>query len=247
MEEGGSITQETRRWDVETASSFSLRSKEEAHDYRYFPDPDLMPVELDRARVDELKAELPERPFDKQRRFEQEFNLPYTVTTVLCPNRELSEFFEAALETHNAPKLIANYVANDLLRELAAGAEHGQQDLKISASKLTPAHIGTLAKIIDEGIISKQIAKEVFTEMFATGAMPDAIVEKKGLKQSNDSGEIEALCREAIAGNQKAVNQYKDGNEKAINALKGPVMKATKGKANPAMLDQLLKKLIDEG
>lgn len=247
LEEGGSIVQETRRWDVESGSSFSLRSKEEAHDYRYFPDPDLMPVEMDRARVEALKAELPERPFDKQRRFEKEFGLPYTVTTVLCPNRELSEFFEAALETHNSPKLIANYVANDLLRELAAGAEHGSQDLKVSACKLTPAHIGTLARIIDEGVISKQIAKEVFTEMFATGEMPDAIVEKKGLKQSNDSGEIEALCREAIAGNQKAVDQYKDGNEKAINALKGPVMKATKGKANPAMLDQLLKKLIDEG
>ncbi|MGB0743404.1 MAG: Asp-tRNA(Asn)/Glu-tRNA(Gln) amidotransferase subunit GatB [Opitutales bacterium] len=247
LEEGGSIVQETRRWDVEKGASFSLRSKEEAHDYRYFPDPDLMPVELDRARVDELKASLPERPFDKQRRFEKEFNLPYTVTTVLCPNRELSEFFEAALETHHSPKLIANYVANDLLRELAAGAEHGEQDLNVSECKLTPAHIGTLAKIIDDGTISKQIAKEVFTEMFATGEMPDAIVEKKGLKQSNDSGEIEALCREAIANNEKAVNQYKEGNEKAINALKGPVMKATKGKANPAMLDQLLKKLIDEG
>lgn len=247
LESGELVVQETRRWDVDQGMSFSLRSKEEAHDYRYFPDPDLMPVQMDRARVDELKAALPERPFDKQRRFEADFGLPYTVTTVLCPNRELSEFFEAALETHNSPKLIANYVANDLLRELSAGSEHGEQTLKVSECKLTPAHIGTLARIIDEGIISKQIAKEVFTEMFATGKMPDAIVEEKGLKQSNDSGEIEALCREAIANNEKAVNQYKEGNEKAINALKGPVMKATKGKANPAMLDGLLKKLIDEG
>ncbi|MGB0409912.1 MAG: Asp-tRNA(Asn)/Glu-tRNA(Gln) amidotransferase subunit GatB [Opitutales bacterium] len=247
LNEGGVITQETRRWDVEQGVSFSLRSKEEAHDYRYFPDPDLMPVQMDRARVDELRAALPERPYDKQRRFEADFNLPYTVTTVLCPNRELSEFFEAALETHHSPKLIANYVANDLLRELAAGADHGEQNLSVRDCKLTPAHLGTLAKLIDDGTISKQIAKEVFTEMFATGEMPDAIVEKKGLKQSNDSGEIETLCREAIAGNAKAVNQYKEGNEKAINALKGPVMKATGGKANPVMLDQLLKQLIDEG
>lgn len=247
LDEGGVITQETRRWDVEQGVSFSLRSKEEAHDYRYFPDPDLMPVQMDRARVDELRAALPERPYDKQRRFEADFNLPYTVTTVLCPNRELSEFFEAALETHHSPKLIANYVANDLLRELAAGADHGEQNLSVRDCKLTPAHLGTLAKLIDDGTISKQIAKEVFTEMFATGEMPDAIVEKKGLKQSNDSGEIETLCREAIANNAKAVNQYKEGNEKAINALKGPVMKATGGKANPAMLDQLLKQLIDEG
>jgi len=247
LEEGGKITQETRRWDVDTASSFSLRSKEEAHDYRYFPDPDLMPVQLDRARVKELESELPERPLDKQRRYQTDLDLPFTTTSVLCQNRELSEFFEEALKTHNAPKQIANYITNDLLRELSAASEHGASALAVGQCKLTPAHIGTLAKIIDEGIISKQIAKEVFTEMFASGAMPDAIVEKKGLKQSNDTGEIEALCREAIAGNAKAVGQYKDGNEKALNALKGPIMKATKGKANPAMLDQLLKKFIDEG
>ncbi|MFP4070314.1 MAG: Asp-tRNA(Asn)/Glu-tRNA(Gln) amidotransferase subunit GatB, partial [Opitutales bacterium] len=244
LESGGLVVQETRRWDVEQGVSLSLRSKEEAHDYRYFPDPDLMPVRFERSRVEALRAELPERPFDKQRRFEKEFGLPYTVTTVLCPNRELSEFFESALATHHAPKLIANYVANDLLRELSAGSEHGAQALGVRDCKLTPAHVGTLAKLIDEGVISKQIAKEVFTEMFATGEPPDAIVERKGLKQSNDSGEIEALCREAIANNPKAVAQYKEGNEKAINALKGPVMKATKGKANPAMLDQLLKQLI---
>jgi len=249
LEAGDSVVQETRRWDVDKAMSFSLRSKEEAHDYRYFPDPDLMPVKLERKRVEALKTELPERPFDKQRRFQKDFDLPYTVTAVLCPNRELSEFFEEALKTHNAPKAIANYVTNDLLRELSAASDYGESALSISHShcKLTPVHVGTLAKIIDEGVISKQIGKEVFTEMFRTGEMPDVIVEKKGLKQSNDTGEIEALCREAIANNQKAVNQYKEGNEKAINALKGPVMKATKGKANPAMIDQLLKKLIDEG
>jgi len=243
---GNTVVQETRRWDVERGISFPLRGKEEAHDYRYFPDPDLMPVELDRERVEALRAGLPERPFDKQRRFEKDYGLPYTVTTVLCPDRELGEFFEAALETHHAPKLIANYVANDLLRELSAGSEHGEHALDVSACKLTPAHVGSLAKLIDDGVISKQIAKEVFAEMFATGDMPEAIVETKGLKQSNDTGEIGALCREAIAGNRKAVDQYKAGNEKAINALKGPVMKATKGKANPAMLDELLKKLIEE-
>ncbi|MGZ0654659.1 Asp-tRNA(Asn)/Glu-tRNA(Gln) amidotransferase subunit GatB [Coraliomargarita sp. W4R72] len=247
LEEGGSITQETRRWDVESSTSSSLRSKEEAHDYRYFPDPDLMPVQMDRARVAELEAELPERPLDKQRRYQTDLGLPFTITSVLCQNRELSEFFETALATHNAPKAIANYITNDLLRELSAASESGDSALSVGECKLTPAHIATLVRIIDEGIISKQIGKEVFTEMFATGDMPDAIVEKKGLKQSNDTGEIEALCREAIAGNAKAVGQYKDGNEKALNALKGPVMKATKGKANPKMLDELLKKLIDEG
>jgi aspartyl-tRNA(Asn)/glutamyl-tRNA(Gln) amidotransferase subunit B len=246
LEEGGSITQETRRWDVESNSSFSLRSKEEAHDYRYFPDPDLMPVQIDRNRIKELEAELPERPLDKQRRYQESFELPYTLTSVLCVNLELCEFFEEALQTYQAPKQIANYITNDLLRELSAASEHGDSALDVGQCKLTPSHIATLAKIIEEGVISKQIGKEVFTEMFVTGEMPDAIVEKKGLKQSNDTGEIEALCREAIAGNAKAVGQYKEGNTKALNALKGPVMKATKGQANPAMLDGLLRKLIDE-
>lgn len=247
LEAGDSIVQETRRWDVERGTSFSLRSKEEAHDYRYFPDPDLMPVQMDRARVAELEAELPERPLDKQRRYQTDLELPYTVTSVLCVNRELSDFFELALDTYAAPKAIANYISNDLLRELSAASEHGDRSLSVSQCPVTPAHIATLAKIIDEGVISRQIGKEVFTEMFQTDKMPDVIVEEKGLKQSNDSGEIEALCREAIANNEKAVNQYKEGNEKAINALKGPVMKATKGKANPAMLDELLKKLMDAG
>lgn len=247
LEAGERVLQETRRWDVDSGTSFSLRSKEEAHDYRYFPDPDLMPVQMDRKRVAELAAELPERPLETQRRYQSEFELPYTITSVLCVNRELSDFFEAALKTHPAPKAIANYITNDLLRELSAASEHGDSALSVSKCPLTPEHIATLAKIIDEGLISRQIGKEVFTEMFRTGEMPDAIVERKGLKQSNDSGEIEALCREAIANNEKAVGQYKEGNEKAINALKGPVMKATKGKANPAMLDALLKKLIDEG
>ena len=247
LEGGGSVSQETRRWDVESGTSFSLRSKEEAHDYRYFPDPDLMPVQMDRNRINELQEELPESPLDKQRRYQESLRLPYTLTSVLCVNRELCEFFEEALHTYEAPRQIANYIANDLLRELSAASGQGDSALDVGQCKLTPAHIGVLAKIIDEGVISKQMGKEVFTEMFVTGDMPDAIVEKKGLKQSENTDEIEALCRDAITDNAKAVSQYKEGNAKALNALKGPVMKATKGKANPAMLDDLLKKLIDEG
>ena len=244
---GDTVIQETRRWDAGKGESFSLRSKEEAHDYRYFPDPDLMPVRFDRERVDALRKELPERPFEKQRRFKEVYDLPYTVTHVLCPNRELSDFFEEALETHHAPKLVANYVANDLLRELSAGSEEGDPTLKVAECRLTPAHIGGLAKLVEAGTISKQIAKEVFITMFESGDTAEAIVEAKGLTQSSDSSEIEALCREAIANNPKAVSQYQAGNAKAINALKGPVMKATKGKANPALLDELLKQLIDGG
>jgi aspartyl-tRNA(Asn)/glutamyl-tRNA(Gln) amidotransferase subunit B len=245
LEQGGSIVQETRRWDVESAQSFSLRSKEDAHDYRYFPDPDLMPVQMDSSRVAELKAELPERPLDKQRRYQKDLGLPFTITSVICVNRDLSEFFEDALKTYYAPKQIANYIANDLLRELSSVSDYGESAHCVRQSKLTPSHIAILAKIIDEGVISKQIGKEVFVEMFQTGLMPDLIVKQKGLSQSDDISEIESLCRQAISGNVKAVSQYKEGNEKALNALKGPVMKATKGKADPKILDQILKKLID--
>ena len=245
LDEGGGISQETRRWDVESSSSFSLRSKEEAHDYRYFPDPDLMPVVMNPERIEQLDSQLPERPLDKQRRYQSDLNLPYTITAVLCPNLQLCEFFEAAIEVYPSPKAIANYITNDLLRELSYASAYGESSQILSDCKLSPTHIANLVKIIDMGVISKQIGKEVFTEMFNTGTMPDVIVEKKGLKQSSDSGEIEALCREAIMDNEKAVTEYKAGNIKALNALKGPVMKATKGKANPAMLDDLLKKLID--
>jgi aspartyl-tRNA(Asn)/glutamyl-tRNA(Gln) amidotransferase subunit B len=247
LNEGGTITQETRRWDAGRGESFSLRSKEDAHDYRYFPDPDLMPVQMDRKWVEALKDKLPERPLDKQRRYQKDLGLPYTITSVLCPNPELSTFFESALQTHDSPKQIANYIANDLLRELSEASGHGESAQSVNDSKLTPEHVGKLAKLVDEGVISKQSAKEVFTEMFASGELPEIIVEKKGLKQSDDSDEIETLCREAIDGNPAAVEQYKSGNDKALNALKGPVMKATRGKANPAILDQLLRELIDRG
>lgn len=246
LESGGSVLQETRRWDATKNSSFSLRSKEEAHDYRYFPDPDLLPVEMDRARIAILKAELPERPFDRQRRYQEAYSLPYTLTSVLCASRELSDFFESTLSLVQAPKAIANYITNDLLRELSAHSEEGASALSLSETKMKPELLAELVELVESGIISKQIAKEVFSELFISGQSPKSIIEAKGLSQSNDSDAIEALCLEAIENNAKAVSQFLEGNIKAINALKGPVMKATKGKANPAMLDDVLKKLIQE-
>ena len=239
------VTQETRRWDAAKNVSYSLRSKEEAHDYRYFPDPDLMPVVMDRSRVDALKQSLPERPFDRQRRYQEDYQLPYTITSVLSADRELSDFFEIALQYYNAPKAIANYVVNDLLRELSAHSEVGASALSVKESKMEARSVAELVQEVDSGTITKQIAKEVFSEMFRTGDAPKAIIEREGLRQETDDSAIEALCLEAIANNPKALSQYKEGNEKAINALKGPVMKATQGKANPAMLDRLLKQLID--
>ena len=246
LENGEAIVQETRRWDNEGGRSFSLRSKEDAHDYRYFPDPDLMPVRFPRAEVESMKAALPERPFDKQRRFQADYDLPYTITSVLCPQPALSEFFEKAVAITPAPKAVANLIANDLLRELSEAGQFGEGSLSLADSPVKPEHVAKLVALTESDVISKQIAKGVFQEMFRTGEMPDVIVERQGLKQTDNSDEIEALCREAVAAKPEAVRQFNEGNEKAINTFKGPIMKASKGKANPKTVDELLRKILAE-
>ena len=247
LDSGGSVTQETRRWNVEGGFSTPLRGKEEAHDYRYFPDPDLMPVKVPAEVIERITSELPEMPFDMQRRYIDDMGLPYTITSVICLDKPLSDYFEAALKICNKPKQVANYIANDLLRELSAAEGEGEGSLPISESPIKPKHIGELAKLVDDGTISSQVAKEIFPEMFTTGKAPTAIVEEKGLKQDNDMGAIEGICIEIIAKNPKPVAQYKEGKQQAINPLMGQVMKATQGKANPKAVSELLRKLIDAG
>tara|TARA_B100001248_G_scaffold201492_1_gene155722 strand:- start:5219 stop:6679 length:1461 start_codon:yes stop_codon:yes gene_type:complete len=240
--EGASIVQETRSWDADKGITFSMRSKEMAHDYRYFPDPDLMPVRVSEEIKKTLADALPERPFAKQERFMKEYNLPYTITSVLCPDKALSDYFESAVKAHNNPKAIANFIANDLLRELSnAGCDMAHP---LEGCKIQPEALAELAKLVDEGMISKQIAQDVLVIMFETGDAPEKIVEEKGLKQSSDTGELESICSEVIANNPKPVQEFKDGKDTAINALKGQVMKATKGKANPKMVDDILRKLL---
>src|SRR5690625_1012869 len=156
VKKGGELVQETRRWDADTNTTSSMRSKEEATDYRFFPDPDLMPVEVDEAWISSIRETLPEMPFDKQRRFFEDYELPYTITSVLVPDRELSDFFEEAVEIHSRPQAIANWIANDLQRELSAAGQ------SLAESKVRPAHIAALVKIVEEGTISNNIAKEVF-------------------------------------------------------------------------------------
>lgn len=244
LSSGQEIVQETRRWDASANKSYSLRSKEDAHDYRYFPDPDLLPVVLEKRKVLELKSKVVERPFERQRRYQSDYGLPYTLTSVLCNNIQLSKFFEDTLSLYNSPVLIANYITNDLLRELSINSDLGESPLNVNQSKIKPNLLAELAEVVETGLISKQIAKDVFKELFSSGVSPKKIIEEKGLIQNDNSSEIESLCKEAIKNNPKAVLQFKEGNAKAINALKGPVMKATKGKANPAMLDSLLQELI---
>jgi aspartyl-tRNA(Asn)/glutamyl-tRNA(Gln) amidotransferase subunit B len=228
---GGRIAQETRDYDGQTGTSQSLRSKEMAHDYRYFPDPDLMPVKVDAAWLARLRTTLPELPFDRQRRYLEHFALPYTLTSVLVPQLELCAFFEAAAQLSGKPQAAANWIANDLLRELTAA------EISLAASRVQPPHVAGLVAAVESGLISNNIAKEVFV----TGDLPAAIIERKGLQQSTDMGELDKWVTDAIAANPRAATEFKAGNEKALNAIKGAVMKASKGKANPSRVDELVR------
>jgi aspartyl-tRNA(Asn)/glutamyl-tRNA(Gln) amidotransferase subunit B len=238
VESGGKIIQETRDYDGQTGQSQSLRTKEMAHDYRYFPDPDLMPVKVDAEWKARIQASCPELPFDKQRRFQEAYQLPYTLTSVLVPDRELSDFFEEAAKGSGKPQAAANWIVNDLLRELS------QAKIALSESKVKPAHIAELVKLIEAGTLISNTAKEVFVEVFQTGEAPAAIVDRKGLKAGTDEGELEQWCRDAIAGNPKSLADFKAGKDSAINGFKGAVMKAAKGKANPKSVDETLRKLL---
>jgi aspartyl-tRNA(Asn)/glutamyl-tRNA(Gln) amidotransferase subunit B len=239
VERGGTLVQETRDYDGMTGTSQSLRSKEMAHDYRYFPDPDLMPVKVDEAWKQKLQAECPELPFDKQRRFLADYQLPYTLTSVLVWDRTLADYFEEAAKLSGKPQAVGNWIVNDLLRELGAGK------LALADSKVRPAHLAALVQLVDSGAVLTNAAKEIFIEMFATGEQPEVIADRRGLKAApTDADELEQWCRDSIAANAKALAEFKAGKDTAINAFKGPVMKAAKGKANPKLVDETLRKLL---
>jgi aspartyl-tRNA(Asn)/glutamyl-tRNA(Gln) amidotransferase subunit B len=253
LQAGRSIVQETRGWNAEQGRGYVLRDKEDAQDYRYFPDPDIPTLRISRDTVQRLKQQVPENLYDRQRRYMEKLNLPYTVASVLVAQRALAEWFEEAVTAYPAnPQGIANLIANDLLRDLSTGSsEIGAEPSEAPAKTITdcplkPAQLAALVKITDEGTISKQQAKEVFAEMFKTGRDPLLIVEQKGLKQNSDTGELEKIVREVVADPAvaKSIAEYRAGNEKAINALKGPIMKRTQGKANPVLIDQLLRKIL---
>ena len=238
---GGTIVQETRDYDGQTGTSQSLRSKEMAHDYRYFPDPDLMPVKVDAAWKARLQAECPELPFAKQTRFFIQYLLPYTLTSVLVWDRTLADYFEEAAKFVGSGKAqaVGNWIVNDLQRELGAAR------ITLAETKVSPQHVADLVTLVDVGTLLNNTAKEVFVEMFATGEPPAAIVIRKGLAAApTDTAELESWCREAISANAKSVAEFKAGKESAINGLKGPIMKSSKGKANPKLVDETLRKFL---
>jgi len=238
LEEGGRIVQETRTWDEGKGVTLSMRSKEEAHDYRYFPEPDLAPLVIERHWVEAVYRSLPELPDVRRDRYVRQYGLSRYDAGVLTATRELADYFEACLANFPQPKVVGNWVMGDLSRLLNA------QNLDITQCPVGPAGLASLLKLIDGGTISGKIAKTVFEEMFATGKDAETIVKEKGLVQISDEGAIAAIVDEVIAANQKTVEDYRAGKDRALGFLVGQVMKATRGKANPELVNKLLKEKL---
>jgi aspartyl-tRNA(Asn)/glutamyl-tRNA(Gln) amidotransferase subunit B len=237
LDRGGTLRQETRRWDDDLGETTLMRTKESAHDYRYFPDPDLLPVRTD-VFMQEVRALLPELPWEKRERFVRDYGISEYDAGVLANDLELSAYFELAAQGARKPKAVANYVLNDLLSALGAANQ------SIAACPVLAQQLNELVDLVDGGKISSKQGKDVFAEMFATGKSPGIIVEEKGLKQESDIGAIESLCVEVIAANPKSMDDYKAGKVAAINFLKGQVMKLSKGKANPNLVGEILTRLL---
>lgn len=240
LEEGGRIVQETRTWDEDKGISLPLRSKEEAHDYRYFPEPDLVPVVISREWVEDVRKRLPELPDEKKKRYVEQYGLPQYDASVITSAKEMAAYFEECLKLYPNAKAISNWIMGDLSRLLNAN------DLEITQCRVTPAQLVEMLKLLDKGTISSKIAKTVFEEMFDTGKDPATIVEEKGLVQISDEKAIESIVDEVIAANPKSVEDYKGGKKKAMGFLVGQVMKATKGKANPQLVNKILVKKLEE-
>ena len=234
---GGKLDQETRRWDDDRGETTLMRIKESAHDYRYFPDPDLLPVRTAKL-LEDAKAGMPELPQAKRERFVADFGISEYDAAVLADDAALADFFEKATKDSAKPKSVANWIINDLLSALSIAS------LDLSACPIQPASIGELTVLIEGGTISGRQGKEVFAEMMVSGKAPAVIVEEKGLKQVSDTGAIEAFCDEVINANPASVADFKSGKEAALNFLKGQVMKLSKGKANPAVAGEILAKKL---
>ena len=239
LEGGGRVEQETRLYDSERDETRPMRTKEDAQDYRYFPDPDLLPLEVPQEEIDRLKDELPELPDARRERFMREYRLPAYDAGVLTASRGAADYFEAVVRAAGAePKLCANWQMGEL-----AGALN-REDKPIGASPVSAQMLGGLLKRIEDGTISGKAAKQVFEAMWQRAGSADEIIEREGLRQVSDAGAIERAVDEVLAANAKQVADYRAGKDKAFNSLVGQVMKATQGKANPAQVNQILKKKL---
>ena len=236
LEEGGVVQQETRLWDVHKEQTMVMRSKEEAHDYRYFPDPDLLPMNLEQEWIEDLKNTLPELPSVRQQRFISEYQLPEYDAGVLTSLRPLADYFETCVAIFPHPKIVSNWVMGELLREL------NTTETSAEVSPVSPERLVNLLQLVDKGTISLKVAREIFPELYASGKDPEQLIQEKGLTQISDDGALMTMIQEVMAQNPNQVAQYRGGKETVLGFFVGQVMKKSKGKANPAKVNEMLKK-----
>lgn len=238
LDAGGRVEQETRHWSEQRGVTVAMRSKEDAHDYRYFPDPDLVPVVLTDEEIEAWRDELPELPGEKRKRFQEEYGLPPYDAAVLTQSMAVADFFESVVGLHDDPKTVSNWVMGEVLRLL------NEAGIEMEQARLRPEDLADLLDLVAKGTVSHSVAKEVFEEVFKTGKSPAEIVKEKGLEQISDASELEALIEQVIAENPGPVQDVLSGKEKAIGFLVGQLMKATRGKANPQRANELLRKKL---
>lgn len=238
VENGGTVVQETRLWDDAQGATHSMRSKEEAHDYRYFPDPDLVPILIDDAWVEKVRIELPELPLAKRKRFIKDYQIPAYDAGVLTADKALALYYEEVVKHCNKPKVASNWIMGDVMRFL----NEDQRDIR--ECPIRAEALAAMIKLIEEGAISGKMAKEVVGDMYKTGKSPQEIIQEKGLVQITDEGELVGTITSIIEVNPAQVAEYRGGKEKVFGFFVGQVMKATQGKANPQLVNELLKKML---
>lgn len=240
LESGGVIVQETRRWDDNKGVSYAMRSKEEAHDYRYFPEPDLAPIVLDREWVEKIRGSLPELPEVRKKRYVQEFGLPEYDASIITGSKVLADFFEEAVAKSSNAKAVSNWIMGDLMRILK------DKNLEPDAIPFPAEYLARMISMIDKGTISGTIAKKVFEKMFESQKDPETIVKEEGLEVVSDEGALVAVVRKILESNPQSVADYKNGKDKAFGFLVGQAMKETRGKANPQLINKLLKEELEK-
>jgi aspartyl-tRNA(Asn)/glutamyl-tRNA(Gln) amidotransferase subunit B len=238
--EGKEVVQETRLYDEATQTTHPMRGKEEAHDYCYFPDPDLIEIRLEESLIEKVKSDLPELPLAKKHRFIEQYGLSEYEAGILTEEKTLADFYESVVKLYQNPKAVANFVLTEVLRHL-------NQDRKdITETALKPELLAELLQLVEKGTISITIAKQIFPEVYKEGKSPAQIVEERGLKQESDEEKLLAICKEVLEENPKEVEKYKAGKKGLLGFFVGQVMKKTRGKANPKVVNQILSKLLAE-
>lgn len=240
LDAGGAVVQETRRWNDELGVTEPMRTKEEAHDYRYFPEPDLMPVELGAARIEAWRAELPELPAARRARFVAEYGLPEYDAGVLTADREVADFFEAASRRCGRPKAVSNWIMTEVLRVL------GDRDAGMADIRLTPAALADLIAVVERGAVNMPTAKEILAELIDSGGDPEEVIRRRGLAQISDDGALEALADQAIRTHPGPAADYRGGKAAALQFLIGQVMKLSRGRANPKAAAETLRRRLAE-